>query len=493
MRARYISALVVVLLLGAIVAGSYVLVQEQTGTITSTSSSSTAHVACTYLTSVTRTNLNTTQFGSVTTFSLPIPLRSPNSITAAPDGSVWFGEVALPGLAHLFLNGTLVEYPWPFSNSTPSSLCYDRSEIWGVAFWGGLIWASDPANNQLVGMNTSTGAFTVIPLGSSVLPRFIAIDPENGLWFTDTSPPAQIGVVRAGSSTAQYYSVPADAGEYTASILFENASLAYVTTVNPNDNHGQIFSFDPTSSEMAFSQVGGNQTLLGPYSVAAAQGGLWVGEHLASHVAFYDTASGQWSFYPTSTDPKLPLTLPYYLLANGSSVWFNEHDANRVAQLSDGTSLTEYAMSPTPIDEVGIGNALTIAIHKDLVWFTAWTADQVGYVNDSVAPTFSVSSDSNGTVTTIAPGASAQFQLEITGASSKPLNITFSDSESPSSLPKDISFSPSVDSLASLGGRVSVEVTVRVSAATPPGEYLLLMTVTDGLTWRSVYVPVDVS
>jgi hypothetical protein len=38
-----------------------------------------------------------------------------------------------------------------------------------------------------------------------------------------------------------------------------------------------------------------------------------------------------------------------------------------------------------------------------------------------------------------------------------------------------------------------VEVTVRVSAATPPGEYLLLMTVTDGLTWRSVYVPVDVS
>jgi hypothetical protein len=57
----------------------------------------------------------------------------------------------------------------------------------------------------------------------------------------------------------------------------------------------------------------------------------------------------------------------------------------------------------------------------------------------------------------------------------------------------DISFSPTITSVSSLVGPVTVGVTVRVGASTPLGEYLLLMTVTDGLTSRSVYVPILVS
>ncbi len=90
-------------------------------------------------------------------------------------------------------------------------------------------------------------------------------------------------------------------------------------------------------------------------------------------------------------------------------------------------------------------------------------------------------------------GSSAQFQLQITGASSRPLNITFADSESISGVPTEISFSPTVASISSLGGPVTVGVTVRVGASTPLGEYRLWMTVTDGLTSRSVYVPILVS
>ncbi len=487
MRAGFISVLVVILLAGAIVAGSYVLLESPGA------SASASQAGCADLSSVNRVVLNESQFGSVTTFTLPSPLRSPNSITSAPDGSVWFGEVAVPGLAHLFLNGTLVEYPWTFPNTTPASLCFDRSEIWGVTIWNGLVWATDPANDQLVGMNQTTGAFTVVHLPSSVVPRFLAIGPGDRLWFTVTSPPAQIGVIGNASASPTYYSVPADKGEYTTSILFQGATLAYVVTVNPEDNHGQVFSFDPQAPVPVFQQVGGNQTLLGPYSVAASQGSLWVGEHEASFVAAFSTLSSDWSFYPTSTDPKLPLTLPYYLLANGSSVWFNEHDANRMAVITNQTTLTEYAMSPIPIDEVGIGNALTIALDRNLVWFTAWTANKVGFVNDSIAPSFSISTPANATSTPMAVGSSAQFQLQVTGASSRPLNITFADSESISGLPVDISFSPTITSVSSLVGPVTVGVTVRVGASTPLGEYLLLMTVTDGLTSRSVYVPILVS
>lgn len=488
---RYLVAVVLALLLTAVGAGAFLLYEHESSFGAATTSSSSD---CVDLTSVHRVDLSHSSFGSVTAFTLPSPLRSPNSIVAAPDGSVWFGEVAVPGLAHLFPNGTLVEYPWPFPNATPSSLCFDRSEIWGVVVWDGLVWASDPANDQLVGMNQTTGALTAVPLAAGVVPRFLAVGPDGALWFTETSTPAQVGLVQNGTAgAARYLSVPAASGAYTASILFQSPSLAYVTTVNPADNHGQLFSFDPLSASPTFEQLGGNQTLLGPYGIACSQGGVWLGEHEASHLAFLNLTSDQWSFYPTSTDPKLPLTLPYYVLAEGSSLWFNEHDANRIAELSDGTTLSEYAISPVPIDEIGIGNALTIALDGDLTWFTAWTANQVGFVNASVAPSFSVSTPSNATATTVAPGSATTVELSVSGSSSRPLNVTFSDSEAASSFPQRISFSPSVSALPSLQGTVDVRVTVSVSPDASPGRYLLLMTVGDGLTWRSVYVPLVVS
>jgi len=46
--------------------------------------------------------LTSTAFGAVTKFALPLPERDPNGIISESDGSVWFGEEALPGVAHLF-------------------------------------------------------------------------------------------------------------------------------------------------------------------------------------------------------------------------------------------------------------------------------------------------------------------------------------------------------------------------------------------------------
>ena len=56
---------------------------------------------------VVKSELASRSFGAITTFSLPAPERWPNAIAVAPDGSVWFGEEAVWGLAHLYVtNGT---------------------------------------------------------------------------------------------------------------------------------------------------------------------------------------------------------------------------------------------------------------------------------------------------------------------------------------------------------------------------------------------------
>ena len=56
-----------------------------------------------------QSDLQSVQFGGVRKFMLPRG-RTPNAIMVASDGFVWFGEQALPGLGHLYDNGTWVEY-----------------------------------------------------------------------------------------------------------------------------------------------------------------------------------------------------------------------------------------------------------------------------------------------------------------------------------------------------------------------------------------------
>jgi streptogramin lyase len=479
---------VALFVVGLIASFSYVGPSAQSARTTSLAAS------CSQPRGVIRTQLSPAVFGAVTTYALPKPLRAPNSIVAAPDGSVWFGEVALRGVAHLFSNGTLFEYSWPSSFVTSKTLCFDLSELWGVALWHGMVWASDSSNDQLVGLTPSNDSFTTIPLAGGSQPRFLAVDALGGLWFTESSTHTQVGVLSSPDAVPRYFDVPAPAGEMTASILVQNVSSAYVVTVNPSNNDGSVFSFDPSAAVPSFEPVGGNQTLLAPYSAAIADGGLWVGQHDSSEVAFLNQTSSRWSFYPTSINPEVPLTLPYYLLSNGSSVWFNEHDSNKIAVITDATALTEYNVSSTPLgnpQKGGIGNVLTIGLGRDLVWFTEWTGNTVGFVNASVKPSFSISA--LPPVVMLAPGSSADVSLTVSGTSPLSLSLQFSDSESHTTVPTDLSFIASTQSMTGLSGTRSVTLAVRAAPSTPAGDYLVLATVTDGMTYRSVYVQVDVS
>ncbi len=432
------------------------------------------------------------QFGAVTTFALPKPLKAPNSIAVAPDGSVWFGEVALRGVAHLFTNGTLLQYAWPSSFFSPPTNCFDLSELWGLVIWHGMVWASDSVNGQLVALTPSNDTFQTVHLSEGSLPRFLAIDASGDLWFTESSTSTRVGMLASPSSAPRYFDVPAGAGQISASLLFYNTSLAYVVTVNSSDNAGEVFSFDPLLSQPVFTDIGANETLLAPYSVAVADGGLWVSEHDASDLAFYNQTSSRWSFYPTSLNPEVPATLPYYILANGSSVWFNEHDSNRIGEVSGGVSLTEFNISSVPLASGGVGNALTIGLDRNLVWFTEWTGTEVGYVNASVSPTFSISSPSNSSGISIAPGSSVTLPLTISGTSALPLSLGYADSETHLSNPVNLSISSDAGTITGLAGTRLVTLTVAAKPGTPAGEYLALVTVTDGITYRSVYITVEV-
>jgi streptogramin lyase len=420
-------------------------------------------------------------FGPVTKFRLPSG-RLPNAIMVAPDESVWFGEPGLPGIAHLYLNGTLVEYAWPFHYPPP----YHTTNIWGIAMWNGGVWSTDQAGNQLVGISPSTGATITVKMPENQsFPYTVAVGPEGSLWFTEVF---DSKIARLDSSLVLHeYATPVIGTP--AQIVFVNTTFAYYIDtghlgfVNPG-----LFAFNPKDPRPY--RIGGQPNLYSPTGMAVANEGVWVTQHGASSLAFYSFDRNDWTFYPTSTISYQKTTLPYFVQVNGSLVWFNEHYANRIAKLDSRTDmLTEYSLSNPPASRLNeIDGALTFTLTGEKVWFTELVKGYVGYVNASYVPDFSVSSTHNqGYV--LEPDHALNLTLTIRGRSGiNNLSVQFSDSETISSQLQKIAAYANPPIISARDHPMTISIVIIAPSSLFPGEYTFLVAVTDGLVYQGQYL-----
>ena len=455
---------------------------------------------------VARTQANSSSFGAVTTFSLPAPDRWPNAVTVAPDGSVWFGEEAVPALAHLYVtNGTLVEYSFPGTYPAHSSQgysCADKTDIWGVAIWNGRVWATDSAQNRLVGLSPANDTFKVVSLAASgSFPYTLTPGPDDALWFTQIRS-GQIGTLFANGTVVEHSvqipqrlngtPTPVQVPGVPAQIVFANSSTGYYVDASPIINGSPVFSFDPGHFSPKSVGAAGNQSLSDPDSIAVGDGGIWLAQHGDSSLAFYDVKNSSWTVYPNSSVGYIGTTLPYFVETNGSLVWFNEHFGNRMAMVDvQNKTLTEYSLSdPAAGNMSQIKNALTFDLGGGRAWFTEATADAAGFVDTSYRPTFSISADNSSL--SIQQARSASMQVDLRGNSSSPISIQLSESESANLTGTDITMQADKDAIGSLSGNQILNVTVDVGPGAPPGRYTLLVTATDGLVSCSSYVELTV-
>lgn len=441
-----------------------------------------------------KSQLPSVTFGAVTKFALPTPGRSSNAIAAAPDGSVWFGEQALPGLGHLFPNGTLVEYQWPFDDSGSGNLCSSRTSIWGIALWDGKVWASDVAGNQLVGLDPANDSLTRVSVPTKgAYPYTMTVGPDGqSLWFTELFA-SKIGRLFPNQTIKEY---TVGNGQATPTqVTFANDTLGYFVNVGSGLNSlpPAAFSFNPQAVSSSQALVGGNQTLYSPNSLSLGDGGLWLTQHAASSVVFYNFTGRTWTTYPTSTVSYIDTTLPYWVQTNGTQLWFNEHYANRMADLDTKTgTITEYSLADPPISNSSqIENALTFALGGNRVWFTEWTANYVGFVNPAIGPGFDVNSQRSVPVN-LPLGGKTTFDVGVEGNSSQRLSVQFSTSQTFTSVPQNLTIISSPSALSGINGPQQLVITVVAENGLKPGNYTLLVSLDGGLAIESVYVPLEI-
>lgn len=436
---------------------------------------------------------------AITEWKLPDPLRYSNAITTAPDGSVWFGEQSLPGVAHFFPNnGTLVEYEWPPSTPVLQGSCPFKASIWGIALWERMVWATNGDGNSIVGLNPVNGSFVTLdlPLNNSS-PYTLTVGPDGALWFTALTNTAFIGRV-SPSLVVSMYPVLNHTDEIPTDIQFVNSSFGYFTALNPFEpTPAGVFSFDPQDAAGGISAtpVGGNVTLSELTSVAVSSNAVWVVQHDTSNLWGYDLSTHEWTIYPTSRENYTITTLPYFDTTSGDTVWFNEHYGNKIAELDPAPvgTLTEFSEADPPITSgLQVQNDLTICAVPDGLWFTSMTGNYIGFVNASYKPDFAISVQGANSLN-LSQSSGTVARLEVTGTWNGNLNVTVSDSEKFNSAPDLISIQPSVSSIPPESGPFLMSVNLSLTGNLRPGPYTVAITVSDGLLLQTAYLFVTVT
>ena len=444
-------------------------------------------------------------FGPVTEYALPGNDTWPSAITAAPDGSVWFVEQAVPGVTHLYPNnGTTVQYAWPGYKTPTQANCFPTDVSSGIALWNGRVWSADEFANAIFGVRPHDGSVVSINAsGRASYPYWLAVGPDGDLWVTFDNAPAELGRIDP-NMTMSVVSLSGTGEDSPLQLDFVNSSYALLAAINLSTNattkgcvcNGHIYSFDPSvvGSTITPSVVGGGYPLVLPTSVSFSSERVWVAQHDASSVAAYDLSSGTWAQYPTSRVPWTNTTLPLLIDANGSEVLFNEHYANKIALLNpvSGT-LTEIDESnPPPTTYDGIQNDEYIAVAGGRLWFTSLTGNYVGFVDASYKPSFDVAVSGNNSLI-IAPGDNSSLKISVSGSWTAPLKVSVSDSENYAAAPTLIRITPSVSAVPSGGGGYDLGVGIAVSRSLLAGKYTVAVTVADGLIQQTAYIFVTVA
>jgi streptogramin lyase len=485
MEKKLVTAVVLVAIVGVAGFAAYYFILQPTG-------------PCMPLggTKMLRSVTSSSEFDALTEYRLPSPSRWANAITVAQDGSVWFGEQSVPGVGHLFANGTLVEYPWPSASHPTSKSCGFETSIWGVVIWNGMVWGCDADENAIVGINPQTGAARVINVtGAAGFPYTLSIAPDGSLWFTSLADAAVLGRVGLDYSVTAMH-VNGIGGEFPAQLDFVNSSYAYMVALDRYNSSGGLYFFNPggASSSVSPQRLGANFRLQAPDSVAAGAGTVWVAQHGPSSLAAFDVVSGGWTLFPTTHLASNITTLPYFVSYGPGGVWFNEHYGNRIGFIGQGKqTMTEYSESNPPVtNESDIGNDLTIAPAQGGVWFTSTTGNYIGFANSSYVPSFSVSV-AGGNSASIHTGGQVGLNCTVSGSWKSSLSVVVSDSENYTAAPSSITMTPSSRTLQAGSGPFQLQVQVGVSSKLAPGEYTLAVTVSDGLVLRTAFVFLDVS
>lgn len=300
----------------------------------------------------------------------------------------------------------------------------DNSQVWSVREdKSGNIWFTDEKQNAIWRYSKSVGGFEMykVPEMSKAFgttyPVSIDFDSNGNVYFVGIRSPVlwfgNVTQMKNGTSNG-IAKIPIPTNAFTGidpdlistgSIAVDNKRNVVWISMLSFPNKGEILRYNITSKTFhTFNMPPGLNSPVGV--VVDENGNPWVTDHATSLFFMLNASNGNTTTYATSrvspqiygvSDvngiPQGAYSLPYWIekgsAGSDGSLWFNEHEGNKIAKFEPSNStLYEYWIPtqdrlwgncPPNSQTCGIANALQFSRGQNgQTWFTEWSENKMG-------------------------------------------------------------------------------------------------------------------
>ena len=399
-------------------------------------------------------------------YKIPTACTQPLAITVDHSGMVWFAQTNTGKIAKFDpVTETFTEYDnsvWENvekifvlsaieNNMEPTKL---RSMIWGIDYFpDGSIWFTDEGTDALWKFSIDTESYDRISYsqteeGKSSLPQKLVIDGSKIIINDFTGGRLSFLDYAQDKQGLRHYAIPSVMeNAVTSDFTITSDKNVWYTNWVPS-GQGILVKFDYPGYEFQLTQGEVTQGLLlqdfvewynfptgltTPNGVAVGPDQkIWLADTSTSYFFSFDPKTEEFTKYTTSIPTidsygnasgvvKNPVSRPYWIELHDGNLIMNEQTANRIGMFNPSTeTLIEYTVpSRNPnwadcegIDYCGVAQVFDFAAYGEKIWFTEWAENNIGVVDTSISPPFSIDIDRKQI--TLEKGQTGQITLEVT-------------------------------------------------------------------------------
>ena len=398
-------------------------------------------------------------------YKIPTECTQPLAITVDHNGQVWFAETNTGDLAKFDpLTETFTEYnntTWEEvekifivsaleNDAQPTKL---RSMIWGIDYFpDGSVWFTDETTDAIWKFSIDEEtydriSYSQIDENKSSLPQKLVIDGSKIIINDFSGGRLSFLDYAQDRDGLRHYSIPSVVPDaVTSDFAIDSEKNVWYTNWVPS-GQGILVKFDYPGYEFQSTQGEVTQGLLlqdfvewynFPSGLTTPNGvtigpdqKIWIADTSSNYFFSFDPNTEEFIKYTTSIPTidsygnasgviKNPVSRPYWIEHYDGNLIMNEQTANRIGLFTPSTqTLTEYTIpSRNPnwadcegIDYCGVAQVFDFAVYDIKIWFTEWVENNIGVIDTSISPPFSVDIDKKQI--TLAKGQTEHVTLEV--------------------------------------------------------------------------------
>ena len=398
-------------------------------------------------------------------YKIPTECTQPLAITVDHNGQVWFAETNTGDLAKFDpLTETFTEYnntTWEEvekifivsaleNDAQPTKL---RSMIWGIDYFpDGSVWFTDETTDAIWKFSIDEEtydriSYSQIDENKSSLPQKLVIDGSKIIINDFSGGRLSFLDYAQDRDGLRHYSIPSVVPDaVTSDFAIDSDKNVWYTNWVPS-GQGILVKFDYPGYEFQSTQGEVTQGLLlqdfvewynFPSGLTTPNGvtigpdqKIWIADTSSNYFFSFDPNTEEFIKYTTSVPTidsygnasgviKNPVSRPYWIEHYDGNLIMNEQTANRIGLFTPSTqTLTEYTIpSRNPnwadcegIDYCGVAQVFDFAVYDKKIWFTEWVENNIGVIDTSISPPFSVDIDKKQI--TLAKGQTEHVTLEV--------------------------------------------------------------------------------